>query len=252
MQEKDILQGYEVGRWEFNPRIYKIIAASTVLALLPLFVLSQTNLLSASACESPFVNRVCQVLDTVYVGAKILAKDTGYVEKEYEDLQLKENNEVVWINETNIEPKLEYPTGYFEIANRDELAALAALNSGDPTSTYLNSPSIIPPANNNPIAPPSPRINPPLARNRSRSNDPVYPKRRSKIITGDDSDDLIGDMLADATERNGTRKPTPNRQSQTRIRRQRTTSKKTIRWIRKPPKKAIRLSQYEINKKAAL
>ncbi len=201
MLEKDLFKGYEIKSWEFGPRIYKILAASTILTLLPLFLLGQTNLLSASACSSPFVNRVCQVLDTVYAGANILAKDAGYVDRDYQDLQLQEENEIVWLDETNLEPKLEYPEGYFQIANRDELAALAALDPNNPNAGFANIPQAIPPVNNNPIAPPVSRVNPPLARNRGGSKSPVFPERKDKILDGDISDDPIGDSIAGKDEK---------------------------------------------------
>jgi hypothetical protein len=186
MQEKDIFRGYEVGRWDIGPRIYKIFAAATVLAILPLFAVGQMNLMSTSACESPFVNRVCQVLDTVYTGAKILAKDSGYVEQDYQNAELARKNEILWNEVVEGEPQLEYPIGYFQIANRDEIAALEALNSNDPNAAFLNPTNTIPPAPK-PVTPPAPRINPPVARNRRNRNTrkPVYPKRNKNVVDGE-------------------------------------------------------------------
>ncbi|MDH3493405.1 MAG: hypothetical protein OEM82_07640 [Acidobacteriota bacterium] len=206
MQEKEFLQGYEIKNWEFGPRIYKIIAASTVLTLLPIFALAQTNMLSASACDSPFVGTVCEVLDTVYAGAKILAKDTGYFEGDYQDIQLKEENELIWRDETYIEPKLVYPEGYFEIANRDELAAIRALEN--PDSGFANVPPGMPPIN--PIAPPTPKYNAPRAANRGGKK-PVFPKKKSKVLDGEIGDDPIGDLMAGNTgEKSGDSK-TPDK-----------------------------------------
>ena len=208
MQEKDILQGYEIKNWEFGPRIYKIIAASTVLTILPIIVLGQTDMFSKSACESPFVGRVCQVLDTVYVGAKILAKDTGYYDADYKDIQLQEENEIIWQDETYIEPKLEYPEGYFEIANRDELAALRAME--DPLNGFANVTPPNSPLDTTPIAPPAPQINTPRARNRGNNKGPVFPKRRDKVLEGDISDDPIADALASKDKDKDSGKTTPD------------------------------------------
>ena len=190
MQDKNIFQGYEIGGFELGPRLYKIVTAATVLTLLPIIALGQTNLFSTSACDSPFVNKVCDVLDTVYVGTKILAKDTGYSDGTYENVQLTEN---IWVEETETEPQLAYPIGYFEIANRDELAAMRALQE-NPDSGF--NPSALPPINNTPITPPTPKYNIPRARSNRGRKKPVFPKKRNKVLEGDIGDDPIGDIIA--------------------------------------------------------
>lgn len=114
-QEIEFLEKYEIKNWEFSPRLYKILAASAVFNILALFVFAQTNILQARACDSPWVNRVCQVLDTVYLGSTILNTDSEFVSKPYEKTEL-EDAEIVWINQTGTEP-LNYPGGYFALAN---------------------------------------------------------------------------------------------------------------------------------------
>lgn len=126
MNDKDLFQGYEVKNWDFSKRIYKIIATATIFNLLVLFGLGQTNLISTSACESPFVSNVCDVLDTVYVGSKLFGVDSDYVNEAYTQTEISDAD-IVWVDTTNVQPQLAYPTGYFEIANRDEIAAEKAL-----------------------------------------------------------------------------------------------------------------------------
>lgn len=121
-QEIEFLEKYEIKNWEFSPRIYKILAASAVFNILALFVFAQTNVLQARACDSPWVNRVCQVLDTVYLGSTILSNDSEYVSKPYEKTEL-EDAEIVWINQTGTEP-LNYPQGYFALANPEDQFAV--------------------------------------------------------------------------------------------------------------------------------
>ncbi len=147
-QDEEILFGsYEVKNWDFSPRIYKIIGGATIINLLMLLVVAQTNMLATSACDSPFVNRVCQVLDTVYVGSKLFNGNNELGDEEYVPTVLNDT-EVVWHDTTNLEPKITYPVGYFQIANRDEIAAELALleNLGD-QSPYNNptNPTYTPP-----------------------------------------------------------------------------------------------------------
>ncbi|MCO6511288.1 MAG: hypothetical protein J5I65_10910 [Aridibacter famidurans] len=175
MQDKDFLQGYEVRNLDFSPRMYKIFAIAAIVNFIGLFAIGQTNMLAQSACESPFVNRICTVLDTVYFSSKMLTTDTGYVVEEYAESKIKESD-VVWIDQTNVEPSLTYPAGYFQIANRDELAmleqnGLEAFPSDPITPIQPPPPPILPPSR--------PNLDDPLAR---RQN---LPKRKGSLIEGD-------------------------------------------------------------------
>lgn len=181
-QEKDFLEGYEIRNLDLSPRMYKMFALAAVINLIAIMVVGQTNMLARSACESPFVNRVCSVLDTVYFSSKILASDAGYVVKEYEETKIKESD-VVWIDQTNVEPKLSYPEGYFQIANRDELAMLQQ----DPLA-------ILPP---DPILPPPPVIQPPAPRPRSPLNRPNRSGDTGSLIDGDLPDSMIAEDDSD-------------------------------------------------------
>lgn len=165
-QEKELFGGYEIKNWELSPRIYKIIAASAVFNLLAVMVFAQTNMLTRKGCDSPLVSSVCQVLDMVYVGSTLLGTNGDFVNKDYEKTEL-EDAEITYIDVSGQAPPLEYPEGYFAIANRDELAALQntdfstmppfdssgfPANSTFPSSTDLmGQPQVTPTPNNNAI-----------------------------------------------------------------------------------------------------
>jgi hypothetical protein len=182
MQDKDFLQGYEIRNLDLSPRMYKFFAVAAAINLIIIFVVGQTNMLARSACDSPFVNRICSVLDTVYFSSKILSTDAGYVVKEYEQTKIQDSD-VVWVDQTNVEPGMTYPAGYFQIANRDELAMLQA----NPIEALPTPAPLLPP------------MLPPIA----RSNDdllnrgPILPKRKDSVVEGELPDDPLADLDAD-------------------------------------------------------
>lgn len=165
-QEKEIFGGYEIKNWDLSPRIYKILAASAVFNLLAVMVFAQTNMLTRKGCDSPLVSSVCQVLDMVYVGSTMLGTSGDFVNKDYEKTEL-EDVEITYIDVSGQTPPLEYPEGYFAIANRDELAAMQNTDfspmppfdsSGFPaTSTFpgstdlMGQPQVTPTPNNNAV-----------------------------------------------------------------------------------------------------
>ena len=120
VQEKEFLRGYEVKNWNFSPRIYKILAASVILNLAAIMVFAQTNLLTQKGCDSPFVSTVCQVIATVYVGNSLFGTDTEYADIDYNRTVIGEDEEVTFIDVSNITPPISYPAGYFAIANPDQ------------------------------------------------------------------------------------------------------------------------------------
>ncbi len=132
--EGDFLYGYELRTWDLGPRIYKILGISAAANLLALLVFAQTSLLTMKGCDSPLVGGVCQVLDTVYVGAMLFGTDREYVDAAYEKTALGEDYDVTFVDMTGSTPPLSYPDGYFQVANRDELAMMASL-ANDPTMT---------------------------------------------------------------------------------------------------------------------
>ena len=130
----DLLYNYELKTWDLNPRIYKILAVSAIANILALVVIAQTNMLTMRGCDSPFVGRVCQVLDTVYVGKVLLGTEREYIDAEYDRIDLGDAD-ITMIDVSNMEAPLSYPEGYFQIANPEQFAAMqAAAPSTAPTA----------------------------------------------------------------------------------------------------------------------
>ena len=142
-REKDLFQGYEIKNWNFTPRIYKILAAASIFNLLALFVVGQANLLTTRGCDSPMVSRVCQVLDTIYVGSVLLGADRGYVDKDYIKTDLGDA-EITYLDLTGIDAPLAYPEGYFEIANPGQNNFDAIPNADGDFSTMNSTTSAFP------------------------------------------------------------------------------------------------------------
>lgn len=156
--EEELFGKYEIKPWNWTPRIYKIFAFSAIFNILFLITVAQTNILRAKACDSPLVGSFCQVIDTLYVGGKMLNTDSGFVDKEYERTEL-ENSEVVWLDQTGIDPPLNYPAGYFQIANPEnyllpeQIGTTPGINdfpagiSTNPTTVNPTVPSTVSPNN---------------------------------------------------------------------------------------------------------
>lgn len=135
LREGDLFYKYEVGRWSLSRRIYTILGVSALLNLAFFTVIAQTPVLTARGCDSPFVGRVCQVLDMAYVGSALFGTDREMADVEYTRTKLGEAEEVVWIDQTGITPQLQYPEGYFQLANPDQFnQQQAMLNGTDPMS----------------------------------------------------------------------------------------------------------------------
>ena len=147
MQEQELFQGYEVKNWDFNPRIYKILAVSAIFNVLALLIVGQTNLLTTKGCDSPLVGGVCQVLDTLYVGGTALTTDTKYVAGDDDRIDL-ENAEIIWVDRTGDED-FKYPEGYFALSNPE----LAAMQTPTEITGDGSFPSTIPGMNNIPGIP---------------------------------------------------------------------------------------------------
>ncbi|MEZ5346523.1 MAG: hypothetical protein R2681_13315 [Pyrinomonadaceae bacterium] len=195
MQEKEFLQDYEIGRWEFTPRIYKILGLSVVTVAVATMGLARTDLLHAKACDSHYIGQVCQVLDTIYVGSKIFTGDTDYVVKDYNRTSIKDSD-VIWVDQTGEGPKFTYPEGYFY--KEPELDPL------DPN--YSLGDTITPPSNNSPI-----EILPPSSNNNSGllGRKQNLPKRNNNPVSGDLPDSILGDKT-DKDDSEKTDKPDSN------------------------------------------
>lgn len=163
-QEKGIFEDYEIPNWNLTPRIYKIIGAAAVLHVLVIAFIAQTNLLTKKGCDSPFVSRICQVLDTVYVGSILAGTDTDFVSKGYEKTELADAD-ITFIDATGETPPLTYPEGYFATANPDDFTAINnadfAMNNPIPgipmnptfqnNTDLMNTPQVVPTPNDNAI-----------------------------------------------------------------------------------------------------
>ena len=115
-QDGDLFHNYEIRNWNYSTALYKILAISAVLNLAVLAFIGQTNLLTLRGCDSPFVGRVCQVLDMAYVGTVLFGTEREYVDMEYEKTNLGDA-EITYIDVSGETPPLSYPEGYFQIAN---------------------------------------------------------------------------------------------------------------------------------------
>lgn len=131
LQEGDLFRDYEIKNWEFSPRIYKILGISAFVNILAILIVGQTSLLTMKGCDSPLVNSVCQVLDTVYVGNMLFGTDREYVDTVYEKTDLGDA-EITFVDVGGANAPLNYPEGYFQIANPVEFA-MRQQQANDPT-----------------------------------------------------------------------------------------------------------------------
>lgn len=194
--ETEFLKNYEIKNWEFSPRMYKILAASAVFNLLALVVFAQTNILQARACDSPWVGRVCQVIDTVYLGSTLLTTDSGFVDKPYERSEL-EDAEIVWVNQTGTEP-LNYPEGYFALANPEDQFQTMMQDPTMMNPDFQNFQNMTPPAMDNYTPPPTTTI--PIPPSATLPPQRLPPPAKSRITIPDNAvgEDLLAKNLRNA------------------------------------------------------
>lgn len=156
MDGKELFEEYEIGGWQPNPRLYQILGASLLVHLLFLVTISQFNLLQAKACDNSYVGKVCQVLDAAYLSSVLLGQDTKFSERDYEKTEIS-NADITYIDVSRNEPPLEYPAGYFALANPesaqfDQTGMPTDLNgfstSNSPSQLDLSQPQILPTPNN--------------------------------------------------------------------------------------------------------
>ena len=194
-EETEFLKNYEVKSWAFTPYLYKVLAASVVVNLLFIAIVAQGDLLRTRACDSPFVGKVCQVLDTVYIGSVLLGTDTEYSNYDYEKTMIEDSDDVIFNNLSGTDPVV-YPAGYFALANPEQYQVIDEMNpsAGFPGSTFpyvappaagfpnsTVNPTITNPTTPNPIAP-NP-IAPPIKRGGGvLGKQPKYPKPRKNPI----------------------------------------------------------------------
>jgi hypothetical protein len=131
------------------------LGASALAHLFVFFTLSQFNLLQTKACDSPYVGKVCQVLDAAYLGSVFLGTDPNFVSEDYEKTEIADAD-ITYIDVSRVEPPLKYPEGYFALANPESAMNQTTIpdmssgfTPGSPSELDFNAPQILPTPNNN-------------------------------------------------------------------------------------------------------
>lgn len=198
--EEQLFGKYEIKNWNWTPRLYKILAFSAIFNILFLVAVAQTDVLRTKACDSPLVGGFCQVIDTLYVGGKIIGTDAEWKSGDYEQTKI-DDADVVWVDKTSMELPLEYPAGYFQIANPEQF--LPEQNGTIPGITDF-------PAGINPnpsISTVNPTINPTMPKNNGGvfKRDQRVPKIKGGEITGNFP--KIEDIVPTNENKTDTKKP---------------------------------------------
>lgn len=162
-QPGELFHNYEMKSWFSTQTLYKVLAISAVINLAFLAAVSQTNVLTARGCDSPWVGRVCQVVDMAYVGALLFGTEREYADVAYERTQLSPDDEIVYWDVTNVGPPLDYPQGYFQIANPVQYQMLQQAANVTPSGTTLGGTTFYNPVPNNDGDILKQRANPPAA-----------------------------------------------------------------------------------------
>lgn len=123
LREGDLFHNYEIRNWEMSPRIYKILGVAGLANVLALVVFAQGSLLTMKGCDSPLVGRVCQVLDTVYIGSMLFGTDRDYVDAVYDKTNL-DDAEITFVDVTGVTPPLYYPSDYLKYSDPEKYAML--------------------------------------------------------------------------------------------------------------------------------
>lgn len=150
-QEGDLFHNYEITNWDLGPRIYKILAFSAIFNIAALAFVAQSDLLTRKGCDSPWAGRVCQVLDMAYVGTMLFGTEREFIDKEYEKIDLGDA-EITFIDASNISPPLDYPEGYFQIANPEQFELLKQQQANNGFTSGFNSVTTTPSLGNDLIS----------------------------------------------------------------------------------------------------
>jgi len=121
VHEGDFLYNYEIRTWPLSRRIYQILAASAVINILFIALLAQTAVLTAKGCDSPLVGRVCQVLDTIYVGTMLFGTEREYVDVAYDPTRLEPDDDVTFVDVSNMDAKLYYSSTFQDFTTGQEV-----------------------------------------------------------------------------------------------------------------------------------
>lgn len=117
MTDKPIISGKRVGRWNLGARDYKILALSVVITFIGMGGLFQTNALNTRGCETRVGAVICSALDTLLIAGRFAGTDAGFIDRDYVTTVL-DDSDVTWIESANFKP-LQYPEGYFALANQN-------------------------------------------------------------------------------------------------------------------------------------
>jgi hypothetical protein len=245
MEEKELFQDYELKSWELSPRIYKILGIAAAFHLFGLVVFSQVDLLGTKVCDSPYVGKVCQVLDAAYVSSVLLGTETEFSSRDYDKTEIDEAD-VTWVDVGN---QFTYPAGYFSQSNPapeldptmmgfDQTGGMTSSNipgipngfNMSPSTLDPNQPAILPTPNPNvvqgttPDSPftfggSNPTVNPKTPRQRTQKYPTGIRPRNSSPTKLPNINDVNPNQTADAnkdknpnsnTTANKEPKPTPN------------------------------------------
>lgn len=141
MDNKELFKDYEITGWQIAPKTYKFLGIAAGINLFVIIILSQFNLLQTKACDSPYVGKVCQVLDYVSMGSALAGTGTEFEDQAYDPTKIEEGD-VTYIDVSGQEPPFTYPEGYFAVANpTDETALMSPNDFGFPTDNGMTPPS---------------------------------------------------------------------------------------------------------------
>jgi hypothetical protein len=126
-----LFKDYEIRNWKVSTQIYRVVGISIFFNLIALLTVGQTNLLTRKGCDSPLVGSVCDVIDTVYFGSKLFGADTGFIDADYEKTELAEAD-ITYIDVGGREAPLNYPEGYFALANPGQYENITTPEDGFP------------------------------------------------------------------------------------------------------------------------
>lgn len=188
MEEKELFEDYEIKNWEFTPRLFKVFGAGTLLAFLTVFAFGQFNLMQSKACDNAIVGTFCQVLDAAYIATTFAQQDGEWASRDY-DKETIQDADVTFVDVSAVEPPLQYPEGYFALANPEQYAQNQPMEN--PTGDIMGQPF--------PTSPNFPTTTFPSANPSSGAdllNKPAeLPKQNDNAIKGDVPEDLfsIGD-----------------------------------------------------------
>jgi hypothetical protein len=172
MEEKELFEDYEIKNWEFSPRLFKVFGAGTLVAFLTVFAFGQFNLMQSKACDNAVVGTFCQVLDAAYIATTFAQEDGEWASRDY-NKETIQDADVTFVDVSAVEPPLQYPEGYFALANPEQYSQMPnptgdvmgqpfPTNPTFPTTTFpstnpsngadmLNKPAELPKQNNDPI-----------------------------------------------------------------------------------------------------